>query len=367
MSFLRIITVTLRKGKLNHRKTHFLSLEFKKVKHSIIIGIALLVSVLMNLPRVLNLFNIVDDLGASFTPASVKDILIRFIFITVFSWMTLQFNTNWKYIFYNFGAALRTIFVVVINAFWFLLVTQIFIWSYHLFVDQVLTKPEIGLLYFIYFVLMVILVFVSGILRYQIIHQQDIMEKELLKQQSLKNELEALKNQINPHFLFNSLNSLNSLVRDNKQATTFVNKLSFMYRYILQNGSQDLVTLDEELKFLESYIYLIKTRYRERFSIEINIASKYLTEKLPALALQLLVENAVKHNEISQDNPLLVKVYIDEDAIVVENKIKPRMTLVESSGYGLVNLNKRYKMLKKDQIHISDANGFFRVKLPLNI
>lgn len=367
MSFLRIITVTLRKENINNPKKNLLNLEFKKVKHSIIIGIALLVSVLMNLPRVLNLFNIVDDLGASFTPASVKDIIIRFIFITVFSWMTLQFNTNWKYIFHNFNTVLRTTFVVVINALWFLLITQVFIWCYGLFVDQVLTKPEIGLLYFIYFVLMVILVFVSGILRYQIIHQQDIMEKEILKQQSLKNELEALKNQINPHFLFNSLNSLNSLVRDNKKATTFVNKLSFMYRYILQNGSQDLVTLEEELKFLESYIYLIKTRYRKRFSIEIDIDSKYLIEKIPALALQLLVENAVKHNEISQDNPLLVKVYVEEDAIVVENKIKPRMTFVESSGYGLANLSKRYMMLKKDQIRISDTDGLFRVKLPLNV
>lgn len=367
MSFLKIITVTLRKENKNKLKKTLLNLEFKKVKHSIIIGIALLVSVLMNLPRVLNLFNIVDDLGASFTPATVKDIAIRFVFISVFAWITLQFNTNWKYVFYNFHKILKIVSIVVINALWFLFTTQVFIWSYDLVVDQILTDPEIGLLYFIYFVLLVILVFVSRILRYQIIHQQDKMEKEILKQQSLKNELEALKNQINPHFLFNSLNSLNSLVRDNKQATTFVNKLSFMYRYILQNGSQDLVTLEEELKFLESYIYLIKTRYRERFSIDINVDSKFLNEKLPALALQLLVENAVKHNEISKDHPLEVKVYMEEDVIVVENKIKPRMTLVESSGYGLANLNKRYKMLKKDQIYISNANDFFRVKLPLNI
>jgi LytS/YehU family sensor histidine kinase len=196
-------------------------------------------------------------------------------------------------------------------------------------------------------------------------HQVNLKEKEELKQQSLKNELDALKNQINPHFLFNSLNSLNSLIRENKQATTFVNKLSFMYRYILQSGSEDLVTLKDELKFLDSYIFLIKTRYRNRFEIDINIEDKFLNKKLPALALQLLVENAVKHSEISESNPLLVKVYSDEGFVIVENVIKPRTTFVDSTGNGLVNLDKRYEILMKKNIIINDANKVFKVKLPL--
>lgn len=330
-----------------------------------IIGIALLVSVLMNLPRVLNLFNIVDDLGASFTPASVKDILIRFVFITGFSWCVLQFNTNWKVAFKQYHKALRICIYVFVNALIYIVVLKIFLRSYEPFVSQHLTKPEVGLLYFIYFVLLVILIAISRILRDQIIHRQDLMEKELLKQQSLKNELEALKNQINPHFLFNSLNSLNSLVRDNKAATTFVNKLSFMYRYILQNGSQDLVTLAEELKFLESYLYLIKTRYRDRFSIAITIAANWRHHRLPALGLQLLVENAVKHNEISQTHPLHVEVFIEDNTVVVQNTIRPRTTFVDSSGHGLINLNKRYKMLMQTAIKISDKDGMFQVKLPL--
>jgi LytS/YehU family sensor histidine kinase len=224
---------------------------------------------------------------------------------------------------------------------------------------------DVSLLYFVYFIVLLIVVIISRNLRYQLIREEDISEKELLKQESLKNELEALKNQINPHFLFNSLNSLNSLIRDNKQATTFVNKLSFMYRYILQSGSQDLVTIKEELKFLESYIYLIKTRYRDRFQIDINVDENVLNKKLPALALQLLVENAVKHSEISETNPLLVKVYSEDDFVIVENLIKPRTTFVDSTGNGLVNLNKRYELLKNNNIIISDTNQMFKVKLPL--
>ncbi len=342
------------------------TLGFKKVRHSLIIGIALLVSGLITLPRVLSLFDIVDRLSDSFTTASVKDILIRFIFLFIFSWLVLQYNTNWKYAFSNRSKFLRISLTLFLNATLFFSAVNLFVSIYDCITGIVMLNNEIGLLYFVYFVVLFILVFVSRILRFQIIHQEDIVEKELLKQQSLLNELEALKNQINPHFLFNSLNSLNSLIRDNKPATTFVNKLSFMYRYILQSRSQDLVTIEEELKFLESYIYLINTRYRDRFKIEISIDSEFMTEKIPALALQLLVENAVKHNEISESNPLLVKVYYEKNAIVVENVIRLRTTFVDSTGNGLVNLDKRYMMLKNQNIIISNAENIFKVKLPLN-
>jgi sensor histidine kinase YesM len=339
-------------------------LGFKKIKQSLIVGIALLVSFLINLPRVLALFNIVDELGTSFTHPSVKDIIVRFIFLSMFSWIVLQYYTNWKFIFSKLSKYIVAVINVVLSVVVILYGVKAFISIYQFYVDTILTSQEVSLLYFVYIVVLIILVFISGILRYQVIHQEELVEKELLKQQSLKNELEALKNQINPHFLFNSLNSLNSLVRGNKEATTFVNKLSFMYRYILQSGSEDLVTLEEELKFLESYIYLIKTRYRNRFDIQINIDDEVLNGKIPSLALQLLVENAVKHNEISESNPLLVKVYYEDGNLIVENKIKPRKTFVDSTGNGLVNLNKRYVLLKKRNISINNDNKVFRVKLP---
>lgn len=342
------------------------TLGSKKVKHSIIISIALLVSILINLPRLLSLYDVLGEPTKSFASASVKDIIVRFIFLSIFSWVVLQFNTNWKYYLYNISKVTKIIITVLCNIIWFFVATEAFQYGYEILTSSDMNKSESAIFYFVYFVVLLILVFISGILRYQIIHQQDLVEKELLKQQSLQNELMALKNQINPHFLFNSLNSLNSLVRGNKPATTFVNNLSFMYRYILQSASQDMVTLSEELKFLDSYIYLITTRYRDRFSIDIEIKESMMQEKIPALALQLLVENAVKHNEISQINPLNVKIYTEMHNIIVENVLRPRTTFVESTGHGLANLDKRYIMLKKKHIVLSNSNNIFKVKLPLD-
>ena len=229
-----------------------------------------------------------------------------------------------------------------------------------------MTSADTNLLYFVYVIITIIIMFVANILRFQSLREADLVEKEQLTRQNLQNELSALKNQINPHFLFNSLNSLNSLVRGNTEATKFVNKLSFMYRYILQSGDQDLVSLKEELKFLDSYLFLIKTRYRDKFSVEINIDEQWLNYTIPVLSLQLLVENAVKHNEISKSNPLEVRLYVEDNAIVVENIIKPRTTFVESTGKGLANISKRYQMLKQQDISISKQDNIFKVKLPLN-
>ena len=197
------------------------------------------------------------------------------------------------------------------------------------------------------------------------VSQVSLIENERLKQQNLQTELAALKNQIDPHFLFNSLNSLTCLLRDNEEATQFVKKLSFMYRYILQSGDRDLVTVKEELKFLESYSYLIKTRYRDRFTVDIEIDEKYLEREIPPLALQLLVENAVKHNEISETNPLTVKIFYKDGFIYVENILRPRSVMAEGTGNGLVNLDKRYYLIAKKNITISKEDNKFRVKLPL--
>ena len=138
-----------------------------------------------------------------------------------------------------------------------------------------------------------------------------------------------------------------------------------MYRYILQSRDSDLVTIREELKFLESYTYLIKTRYRDRFTIDITIDDKHLEEGIPPLALQVLVENAVKHNEISEVNPLKVKIFSKGGSIFVENVLRPRSTLADGTRNGLQNLEKRYLLLRKQMIKVNRGNGLFSVELPL--
>ncbi len=341
-------------------------LKTKSVKQSTLLYIALLISFLINLPRVLDLYDIIDNLGKSFDQVSVNDIITRSFFLFIYSWLGLQLNTSWSFTYFNYSKIANTVLTVIANIFLFFILIFSFIFVHEKTTGNLMNSSDKGLTYFVYFIILVIVIFISRLLRFQIIHREDLAEKELLKRQSLQNELSALKNQINPHFLFNSLNSLNSLVRENEEATTFVNKLSYMYRYILQSGQQDLVALSEELKFLNSYIYLIKTRYRDRFSIDIDIDESFLNQDIPTLTLQLLVENAIKHNEISEEKPLQVRIYVKNHELIIENKIQPRSTFVHSTGQGLANIKKRYDLLKEKEIKISNANHMFSVKLPLN-
>ncbi|SHJ50853.1 Histidine kinase [Arenibacter nanhaiticus] len=340
--------------------------RLKQVNLQEISKIAVLISVLITLPLTLTLFKSVWLSDELFSKDLFNDLVLKLLFFFIFSWTTLQFNTNWIYNirskkkWIDLGIRFLANLIILFTS------TSIFSYIYPYFVEKTISDREAGFVIFIFIVVHIIILFISRILRLQIIQRENILENEYLKQQNLENELTALKNQINPHFLFNSLNSLNYLIRDNKEATMFVKKLSFMYRYILQSGDRDLVQLKDELKFLESYIYLIKTRYRDRFQTEINIDEKYLERKIPPLALQLLVENAVKHNEISETNPLKVIIYSENESIYVENKLRIRTTLAEGTGNGLLNLYKRYYMIRKQQIVIDRKNEFFRVKLPLN-
>ncbi len=340
-------------------------MKIRNVNQGVLISIAIFIALLVNLPRIISLYQLFDMVNESFVPTSVRDVFVRALFLFMFSWLILQFNTNWKNRYFDYPMFLRSGITTVVNILISVISVSLLINVYPLVVGEIVSKPEKMMFYFAYLIVFLILYFVARVLRYQIINQQQIVENEHLKQENLENELVALKNQVNPHFLFNSLNSLNSLIRDNKKATKFVNKLSFMYRYILQSSDRNLVSLEEELKFLESYIFLIKTRYRNRFEIEVNIDKPFFEKKVPPLSLQLLVENAVKHNEISETNPLLVKVYSENDFICVENKIRLRATFVDSTGNGLSNLNKRYFLLKEHQILISDANNIFKVKFLL--
>ncbi len=341
-------------------------LTTKFIKQNVLLGIAFIISILLTSPRILIIFDIVDDLSTAFTTASVKDILFRFLWFTFFSWLLLEFNANTKYFYSKLQSVIRGLTTIIINIALYFALLHLFFFLYPKLVGESMVSEEQGLTYFVYFIVAIIIIFIARILRYQMSLKEKLIEQEALKQQSLQNELMALKNQVNPHFLFNSLNSLSALVKDNKNATIFINKLSSMYRYILQSSEQDLIPLEEELLFLNNYIHLIKTRYRNRFNITYNIHEKWLKKEVPVLALQLLVENAIKHNEISEENPLQVNIYSEDEFIIIENEIRPRKSLASGTGNGLSNLNKRYYALKKKHISISNKNNTFKVKLSLN-
>ena len=179
-------------------------------------------------------------------------------------------------------------------------------------------------------------------------------------------KFESLKNQLDPHFLFNSLNVLTSLIGENpNQAEKFTTKLSKVYRYVLEQKDKDLIPLEEELKFAKSYMELLKMRFEDgiNFSIPVNVSNSEL--KIVPLSLQLLLENAVKHNVITSNNPLEINIYEKNGCLVVENNINPKASLEKSTKVGLKNINQRYSLITKNKVEIENNNKVFKVKLPL--
>lgn len=205
---------------------------------------------------------------------------------------------------------------------------------------------------------------------YELISQrQNIMlENEKLKTENLQATYRTLINQMNPHFFFNSLNSLSMLVREqhNKQALTYIDRLSDTFRYILQNGSTGSITLEEELKFTDAYKYLLEIRYEGKLFINFDVDESYLNWMLPSLTLQPLLENAVKHNTITTSQPLKVNIYTDgNNNIRVSNTVNPKMDMREGTGIGLKNLSERYRLLTGKDITIVNNGKEFTVILPL--
>ncbi|WP_299556009.1 histidine kinase [Seonamhaeicola sp.] len=329
----------------------------------LILIIAASFSLLTNIPRIIFLFGGEGQELNRLLEISVQDTIFRIAIMFCFCFVTLNFNLQWLQ---KFKVRHRLLASIIINP----LIVIIFINFFKLVnlliyrIDEYTINPGLNSFSFIFIMLMLLVI--SKAIKLNNQSKLDAIEKEKLKQQSLQNELTALKNQVNPHFLFNSLNSLSLLVReDQKAAGKFINKLSFLYRYILQSKDQDLVTVKEELKFLESYIHLIKQRYRDNFNVNINIKEEQFKRKIPTLALQLLMENAVKHNEISNDKPLSVDVFDEANYIIIKNKLQKRTGHIESTNTGLSNLNTRFKLQMNKEIEISKDDIHFTVKIPM--
>ena len=190
-----------------------------------------------------------------------------------------------------------------------------------------------------------------------------MLNEERLKREALALQYESLKNQVNPHFLFNSLNALTSLIeRDRDASINYVKQLSAVFRYVLEQNGQKLVPVETELKFIESYNYLQQIRFGNNLTISISI--KDADFMIVAMALQILIENAVKHNEISEDYPLVINIFDDNQSLIVENNIQPRSNLPDSNLIGLKNIEFQYEFLSGKKIEISDSDGRFIVKLP---
>ncbi len=193
-----------------------------------------------------------------------------------------------------------------------------------------------------------------------------LLEAEKLKRAQLSTQFEALKNQISPHFLFNSLNSLTAIIPENSElAVEFTQKLSHVYRYVLQNKDKDVISLEEELEFVRSYSFLNQIRFGENFSMEINVKGKYLQTSIAPLSLQLLVENAVKHNVISSEKPLTIDISVENNRLVVSNNLQLRNNTQASTKMGLQNIINRYQFLAHEKVEVLKTSSQFIVSLPI--
>ena len=197
--------------------------------------------------------------------------------------------------------------------------------------------------------------------------QAVVVENERLKNENLTTRYNMLVGQINPHFFFNSLNSLAMLVRERQddKALVYIDQLSYTFRYIIQNGQSTLMTLGEELKFAEAYSYLFKIRYADKLFFDIAVDARYFDWRLPALSLQPLIGNAVKHNTITRSNPLHVSIRVENGILEVSNPRRPKLEPEPSTGIGLENLRNRWQLITGRDIAILSTEERFTVRLPL--
>lgn len=194
----------------------------------------------------------------------------------------------------------------------------------------------------------------------------NMVRAQALEKANLEARYETLRNQVNPHFLFNSLNTLLMMVADNPEAVKYIESISNLMRYMLNSRDKDVVLLKDELKIAREYAFIQKSRFGEKLSVNFDISSSFYHYAVPPLTLQMLIENAVKHNVISKDNPLWIKIYISEDQYInVENNIQPKLDNEPSTGVGIENIRNRYLYLAGKEVIIKNDEKTFRVQLPL--
>jgi two-component system, LytTR family, sensor kinase len=203
-------------------------------------------------------------------------------------------------------------------------------------------------------------------MRYLSLLKKTLVEKEQLERENVVSQLEGLKNQVNPHFLFNSLNTLIHIIPENPDtAVRFVQKLSKVYRYILEIRDTNTTPLSNELEFLKAYIFLLKERFGENLHVNIHDMQGMEERHIAPLSLQILFENAIKHNIISSEKPLVIDLFIEGDKLIVKNNLQRKNQVQEGTGVGLENIKNRYQLVSKKDVAVIITAQSFMVTLPL--
>lgn len=220
--------------------------------------------------------------------------------------------------------------------------------------------------YIISLIITIVVLAIFHVFYYYKYRQESKVKEQKIIAGTASAKFDALKNQLDPHFLFNSLNVLTSLIEEDPyQAQKFTTSLSKVYRYVLEQKNKDLVSVDEELQFARTYVRLLKMRFEDSIVLEIPEKSNDPEAKIIPLSLQLLLENAVKHNVVTSDKPLYLKVTEENDVLVVSNNLQEKQVVKKSSGVGLTNIQQRYKILTDRTVQINKTATEFSVALPM--
>ncbi|MDT0621969.1 2TM domain-containing protein [Croceitalea vernalis] len=235
--------------------------------------------------------------------------------------------------------------------------------SFYEFVER--EKNETGSYVIALIITLIASLFTHAFYFYRTLQKREVKEQKIIAG-TASARFDALKNQLDPHFLFNSLNVLTSLIEeDPHQAQKFTTSLSKVYRYVLEQKNKDLVTVDEELNFARTYVRLLKMRFEDSIVFDIPEQSSQPDAKIIPLSLQLLLENAVKHNVVTSSRPLHIKVFESNGNLVVENNLQEKQVVKKSSGVGLQNIRQRYDILTDKLVFINKTKSDFSVSLPM--
>jgi LytS/YehU family sensor histidine kinase len=290
---------------------------------------------------------------------------IMFMFVTVFlvSLLLFSYNFFWKY---SITPRMRGITMTAITNFFLILAASLILLLFASLIFKV--RAPIPYLMFYFFrnlIIAVVVVLVTYVVELIERLKQEKIELLTLQHQNAETELAALRSQIDPHYLFNTLTTLSSLVRANSNETiSFIDHMADTFRYMLENRTQKVVKVRDELSFLHSYVFMMKKRFGEGLDVVMSVSDEYLDKEIPQFALQAVVENATKHNIVSIKKTLRIELTSRDNCITVRNNLREKKS-ANGYGIGLTNLVQRYWLIGKKKIQVTKGDDFFEVTLPL--
>lgn len=326
---------------------------------------ALAVTILLHFQRVILVLVDITGLAENYG-MSIQAIILRMFFFFIHSYLLLSFNIiakdKWQPPYLN-----KKVFSILTNLGLFIVGVTITTFVMANFLSGPLEIRQVFVIITTDFLIVHPILLLNARFTNLYVQQHQIMlDKEQAKQSALQHQLESLRSQINPHFLFNALNSLTILIRNkSERALSFVDQLSWLLRATLLRSEDDFVTIQNELEYLNSYLFLQKERFGDKIKVDIQIPKNWKGELIPSFSLQLLAENAIKHNVVSTNQPLILEIYPNGSDLSIRNRIHKRRDLTEGTGLGLLNLSVRFKLLKKREIQIIQDENYFTVTLPI--